>query len=353
MADSGFIRRRSWPDDGGVSLAAYRDWQAARARVIEAGVAPGRSGLHRKPVCRMCRPATPTPVEIRDRREIRAQDRRAPLRDAGAQRDARRSRSTADRARLYAGSSIGTRVCSARPDEERAAAPAAVEAALAHPLLARAARGRAVSSRISSGAEARRRPVARRHHRSGVCRKKRMDRSSISKPTPIRRTAARNTSGSSSGTASRWPSSPDMPARAFPFTDLIPGRQWCGAAPGPLAPASRRWSSTADRPANETACGRPRCRNSGSQASLVAPSLPAGASVTSGRRSGMAIRNGGSEPAEMRAGSSSVAEWIPREAMLAPRCSHASTSSEAAPAKPGSCCIPCSPISCPEDATNV
>jgi hypothetical protein len=131
----GFHQKEILADDDGVSLTAYREWQAERARVIGAGSRP----QHQVFIASLAEAAPPgvvIPVEM-------ATVAKAPRRAAGRRfgtlahnvmRDVPLDAGKAAIERLV---DWNTRLLGST-SEERDAAAAAVEGALAHPLLVRA-----------------------------------------------------------------------------------------------------------------------------------------------------------------------------------------------------------------------
>jgi ATP-dependent helicase/nuclease subunit A len=118
-----------------VSLSAYRDWQAAQARAIEAGSQPE----HRVFVASLAvegppREAIPFEIVTVARPARKAAGRRFGTLVHNVMRDVPLD---ADRAAIQRLVDWNTRLLGS-PGEERAAAAAAVESALAHPLLHRA-----------------------------------------------------------------------------------------------------------------------------------------------------------------------------------------------------------------------
>jgi ATP-dependent helicase/nuclease subunit A len=131
----GFHQKEILSDDGGVSLAAYREWQAARARVIEAGSRPEYQVF----VASQALESPPGELIAVEIATVAKSARRAAGKRFGTlvhnvMRDVPLD---ADRATVQRLVDWNTRLLGS-PDEERDAATAAVESALAHPMLARA-----------------------------------------------------------------------------------------------------------------------------------------------------------------------------------------------------------------------
>jgi hypothetical protein len=131
----GFHQKEILADDGGVSLAAYREWQTSRARVIEAGSSP-EYRLFVASLALDTPPGEPTVLEIatvaRSKRSVAG--RRFGTLVHNVMRDVPLNADLSEIQRLVA---WNTRALGS-PDEERDAAIAAVETTLGHPLLARA-----------------------------------------------------------------------------------------------------------------------------------------------------------------------------------------------------------------------
>ena len=129
----GLHQKEILADDGGGSLAAYRDWQAARARVIESGSHPESQVFVAS--LAMEAPATIIRVEIATARPARkAAGRRFGTLVHNVMRDVPLA---ADRTTIQRLVDWNTRLLGS-PQEEGDAGAAAVESALAHPLLQRA-----------------------------------------------------------------------------------------------------------------------------------------------------------------------------------------------------------------------
>jgi ATP-dependent helicase/nuclease subunit A len=131
----GFQQEKILEGDGGASLAGYRDWQAARVRVIEAGVRPE----YRVFVASQALdapPGEPVAVEVSSiaKGARRASGRRFGTLVHNVMRDVALD---ADRAAIRHLVDWNARVLGS-PEEERDATTEAVQSALAHPLLARA-----------------------------------------------------------------------------------------------------------------------------------------------------------------------------------------------------------------------
>jgi ATP-dependent helicase/nuclease subunit A len=130
----GFHQKEILADDGGASLTAYREWQSARAHVIAEGSHPE----HEVFVASLAAEAPPgkTPVEIVTvaRSARRAAGRRFGTLVHNVMRDVPLD---AERGAIRKLVDWNTRLLGST-EEERDAAATAVEAALAHPLLARA-----------------------------------------------------------------------------------------------------------------------------------------------------------------------------------------------------------------------
>jgi ATP-dependent exoDNAse (exonuclease V) beta subunit len=120
--------------DGGASLAAYREWQAARARVIEHGSRPEHQVFIASQA--IDAPADPIAVEIAAvvKSARRATGRRFGTLVHNMMRDVPLD---ANRAAIEQLADWNVRLLGS-PEEERSAAIVAVESALEHPLLARA-----------------------------------------------------------------------------------------------------------------------------------------------------------------------------------------------------------------------
>jgi ATP-dependent helicase/nuclease subunit A len=131
----GFHQKEILAEDGGVSLAAYREWQASRARVIEAGSRP-EYRLFVASLALDAPPGEPTAVEIatvaKSKRSVAG--RRFGTLVHNVMRDVPLNADLAAIERLV---DWNTRVLGS-PDEERDAAVAAVQSTLGHPLLGRA-----------------------------------------------------------------------------------------------------------------------------------------------------------------------------------------------------------------------
>jgi len=131
----GFHQKEILAGDGGVSLAAYRDWQTARAGAIEAGSRPE----HQVFVASLAVEAPPGPMIPVEVVTVAKSGRRAAGRRFGTlvhnvMRDVPLD---ADRPAIQRLVNWNARLLGS-PADEREAATAAVEAALAHPVLARA-----------------------------------------------------------------------------------------------------------------------------------------------------------------------------------------------------------------------
>jgi ATP-dependent helicase/nuclease subunit A len=131
----GLHQKEILADDGGSSLAAYREWQSARDRVLEAGSRPE----HRVFVASQARdvpPAEPVLVEIAT---VAKSSRKAAGRRFGTlvHNVIRDVSLDADRTAIERLVDWNTRLLGS-PSEERSAAISAIENALQHPLLARA-----------------------------------------------------------------------------------------------------------------------------------------------------------------------------------------------------------------------
>jgi ATP-dependent helicase/nuclease subunit A len=131
----GFHQKEILADDGGRSLEAYRDWQTVRAQVIETGSRPEYQ-VFVASLALDSPPGGTVPVEIVTvARPVRgAAGRRFGTLVHNVMRDVSLD---ADRAAIQRLVNWNTRLLGSL-DEERDAATAAVEVALAHPLLARA-----------------------------------------------------------------------------------------------------------------------------------------------------------------------------------------------------------------------
>jgi ATP-dependent helicase/nuclease subunit A len=131
----GFHQEKLLADDGGASLAAYRAWQGARAKAVEAGSRPEHDVF----VASLAPEAPPgevIPVEIVTvaKSTRKAEGRRFGTLVHNVMRDVPLD---AGRAAVLKLVDWNTRLLGS-PDEERDAAVEAVAAALAHPLLGRA-----------------------------------------------------------------------------------------------------------------------------------------------------------------------------------------------------------------------
>jgi ATP-dependent helicase/nuclease subunit A len=131
----GFHQKEILADDGGASLTAYREWQAARAGVVEAGSRPE----HQVFVASLAVDAPPGEMMAVEIVTVAKSRRRAAGRRFGSlvhnvMRDVRLD---ANRAGIQTLVDWNTRLLGAT-EEERDAATEAVQTALAHPLLARA-----------------------------------------------------------------------------------------------------------------------------------------------------------------------------------------------------------------------
>jgi ATP-dependent exoDNAse (exonuclease V) beta subunit len=131
----GLRQKEILADDGGASLAAYREWQQQRAEVLRQGVRP-RFDVFLASQAVDSPPGIPAEADFEStsRAEGRPGGRRfgtlvhAVLRDVAL---------NARRESVEVSAALNARILGA-PDEERDAARAAVEACLAHPLLDRA-----------------------------------------------------------------------------------------------------------------------------------------------------------------------------------------------------------------------
>jgi ATP-dependent helicase/nuclease subunit A len=131
----GFRQKEILADDGGVSLAAYRDWQTARARVIEAGSRP-ESQVFVASLAAETPPGESIPIEIVTvaRSARRAAGRRFGILVHNVMRDVPLD---ANRAAIQRLVDWNVRLLGST-EEEREAASAAVESALTYPLFGRA-----------------------------------------------------------------------------------------------------------------------------------------------------------------------------------------------------------------------
>lgn len=131
----GFHQKEILAVDGGASLAAYREWQSARLKVIEAGSRPEYQ-IFVASLAADAPPGPNAPVEMVTvaRSARRVAGRRFGILVHNVMRDVPLR---ADRAAIQRLVDWNARVLGS-PDAERDAAVAAVEAALEHPLLARA-----------------------------------------------------------------------------------------------------------------------------------------------------------------------------------------------------------------------
>jgi ATP-dependent helicase/nuclease subunit A len=131
----GFHQKEILSDDGGASLAAYRAWQTARVRVIEAASRPEHQVFVASQALDLP-PGELTPVEVatvtRSTRSVGG--RRFGILVHNVMRDVPLD---ADRAAIQRLIDWNTRLLGS-PQEERDAATLVVEGALAHPVLARA-----------------------------------------------------------------------------------------------------------------------------------------------------------------------------------------------------------------------
>jgi hypothetical protein len=133
----GFHQKEILADDGGVSLAAYREWQATRARAVETGSRPQyRVFVASQSTDRP--PGETIPVETATvaKSARKAAGRRFGTLVHNVMRDVPLAADHASVRRLV---DWNARLLGA-PDEERDAAALAVESALSHPLLQRARR---------------------------------------------------------------------------------------------------------------------------------------------------------------------------------------------------------------------
>ena len=120
--------------DGGASLAAYRQWQAARASVIEQGSRPE----HQVFIASQAIDAPPEPIPVQIAAVAKSARKAAGRRFGTLVHNVMRDVPLdANRAAIEQLLDWNTRLLGS-PEEERAAAIAAVESALEHPLLARA-----------------------------------------------------------------------------------------------------------------------------------------------------------------------------------------------------------------------
>jgi ATP-dependent exoDNAse (exonuclease V) beta subunit len=130
----GLHQKEILADDGGVSLAAYREWQAARARIIEQGSRPD----HKVFIATQALDAPPDPIMVQIAAVAKSARRAAGRRFGTLVHNVMRDVSLdADRSAIVQLVDWNTRLLGA-PAEEREAAIAAVESALASPLVARA-----------------------------------------------------------------------------------------------------------------------------------------------------------------------------------------------------------------------
>ena len=130
----GLHQKEILADDGGVSLAAYREWQAARGRVIEQGSRPD----HKVFIATQALDAPPDPIMVQIAAVAKSARRAAGRRFGTLVHNVMRDVSLdADRSAIVQLVDWNTRLLGA-PAEEREAAVAAVESALASPLVARA-----------------------------------------------------------------------------------------------------------------------------------------------------------------------------------------------------------------------
>jgi len=130
----GLHQKEILADDGGASLAAYRQWQAARASVIDQGSRPAHQVFIASQA--IDAPADPIAVEIAAvvKSARRATGRRFGTLVHNMMRDVPLD---ANRAAIEQLADWNVRLLGS-PEEERSAAIVAVETALEHPLLARA-----------------------------------------------------------------------------------------------------------------------------------------------------------------------------------------------------------------------
>jgi ATP-dependent exoDNAse (exonuclease V) beta subunit len=130
----GFHQKEILKDDGGVSLAAYREWQAARLRVIEAGSRPESQVFVASLAAESPRRIIPVEIVTVARPARRAAGRRFGTLVHNVMRDVPLS---ADRLAIQRLVAWNVRLLGASV-EEREAAAGAVETVLADPLMARA-----------------------------------------------------------------------------------------------------------------------------------------------------------------------------------------------------------------------
>jgi hypothetical protein len=131
----GFHQKEILADDGGASLKTYREWQGSRARVIEAGSRQEYQVF----VASQALDVPPGDLILVEIATVAKSARRAAGRRFGtlAHNMMRDVPLDADRAAIQRLAEWNTRLLGS-PGDEREAATAAVESALAHPLLARA-----------------------------------------------------------------------------------------------------------------------------------------------------------------------------------------------------------------------
>jgi len=130
----GFHQKEILKDDGGVSLAAYREWQTERARGIEAGSRPDLQVFVASLAAESPRTIIPVETAKVARSARRAAGRRFGTLVHNVMRDVPLS---ADRAAIQRLVDWNVRLLGAS-EEEREAAAVAVETVLAHPLMTRA-----------------------------------------------------------------------------------------------------------------------------------------------------------------------------------------------------------------------
>jgi len=130
----GLRRKELLAEDGGESLAEYREWEQRRAATIARGSEPGQSVFIASETAETPPAAIAITTEFASRPEHRPAGRRFGTLVHAVMRDVELD---ADRAAISRLAQLAARSIGAPAEEERAATDA-VEAALAHPLIARA-----------------------------------------------------------------------------------------------------------------------------------------------------------------------------------------------------------------------
>ena len=210
--DHGLRQEELLKDDGGASSAAYQAWREQRAKIDRRRLAPGIRRVPREPGCR-CSSRS-------GRRRNRSGESRphgrphwTPFRHAGPRRPARRSAGREPRHDPPMGAAQRTH-CGRAPGRNRGCLLPRGGRARSSASRSRA-RSRAQASRVSRDAARGRRTAHGRHHRSGVRRGRRLDRSSTSRPTPIFPAAATAYQRQLQWYASALSRLTGLPARAY------------------------------------------------------------------------------------------------------------------------------------------